>query len=324
MSGCVKRRVDLLLGCLTAAVVAAIVLAGSRSTVVYAGQGRSTSAGVYTAAQAASGETAYKEKCEHCHGEALQGLVGPPLTGPMFMGVWGGKALDELVDKIQNTMPADAPGTTTRPQALEFAAYMLQVGKFPAGQSALPADQAALKQITFPGTAAAVTPVASHGVPVQAIGNLAQVMRAIFFPSSNIIFTAQSQDPGKPKAAYKEGETGFSWADWGAGIYSGWEMVDYAAIALAEAAPLLTTPGRRCENGRPVPSDRADWIQYTQDLVEVGKKVYRLAQTRKQEAMDEASELITDACLACHEKYREKGFGPPGDPSNKRARCTPP
>ena len=41
---------------------------------------------------------------------------------------------------------------------------------------------------------------------------------------------------------------GFDFVSWGGGIYSGWEVVDYAAIALAESAPLMLTPGRRCEN----------------------------------------------------------------------------
>ena len=48
---------------------------------------------------------------------------------------------------------------------------------------------------------------------------------------------------------------------WGGSIYSGWELVDYAAIALAESAPLMLTPGRRCENGKPVPVNDPDWIK---------------------------------------------------------------
>jgi hypothetical protein len=31
------------------------------------------------------------------------------------------------------------------------------------------------------------------------------------------------------------------------------------AISIAEAAPLLLSPGRRCENGKLAPVDRADW-----------------------------------------------------------------
>jgi mono/diheme cytochrome c family protein len=301
-------------------------LAASLTVVVHAGQARTANDGVYSAAQAGRGQAAFKEKCALCHGDNLQGTVGPPLSGDVFMGAWAGRSLADLVDKIQNTMPADKPGTTTRAEAADFTAFILQTGKFPAGANALATEDAALKSIAIPAGAAArpaVAAVASHGVEMQPIGNLSQVMRGIFFPSSNIIFNAQNHDPGAPKEAYQEGKTGFSWADWGAGIYSGWEVVDYAALSLAEAAPLLTTPGRRCENGKPVPVDRADWIKFTQDLVEAGKQVYKLSQTRNKDAMDEASGIISDACLACHEVYRDKGFGPPTDPSNKAARCTP-
>ena len=64
-----------------------------------------------------------------------------------------------------------------------------------------------------------------NGLP---LGNLAQVMRGILFPSSNLIFNAQSQDPGTPRPAYdpSKEKAGFGWADWGAGIYSGWQLVD--------------------------------------------------------------------------------------------------
>ena len=84
-------------------------------------------------------------------------------------------------------------------------------------------------------------------------GNLNQVMRGILFPNSNIIFTVQTNDPGEKKNTGVATEGGFNWTMWGSNLYSGWEIVDYAAIALAESAPMLLTPGRKCENGKPVP-----------------------------------------------------------------------
>ena len=74
----------------------------------------------------------------------------------------------------------------------------------------------------------------------------------------------QGQDPGAPREAYKPGSGGFNWADWGAGIYSGWELVDYAAVTMVDVAPLLLIP-RRCENGKPAPVERADWVKFTQE-----------------------------------------------------------
>ena len=150
---------------------------------------------------------------------------------------------------------------------------------------------------------------------------MAQLMRGILFPSSNLLFQVQTYDPAAPKTGYEPGTTSFSWVDWGSGIYSGWELVDYAAIAIAESAPLLLTPDRRCENGKPVPVDRADWIQFTAELAEAGRAAYRASQSRNREAVSDVTNQIADACLHCHEVYRDKPGGTTADPSNKAARC---
>jgi mono/diheme cytochrome c family protein len=288
---------------------------------VVANAQRTPGDGVYTAEQAASGQSIYKEKCAACHGPALEGAAAPPLRGDAFLGVWSARPLAELVAKIQNTMPANEPGTLTRPQAVALVAWVLQSGKFPAGRDAL-TDEAALKQITFPSTAAAQAPAGATRLASPPLGNLAQIMRGILFPSSNVIFSVQGQDPGAPKPPYNPGTGGFNWADWGAGIYPGWELVDYAAVSLADVAPLLLVP-RRCENGRPAPVERADWMKYTQELVDAARAVYKASQTRKQDAVSEATNLLADACLNCHVAYRDKEGGTAADPSNKAARCIP-
>ena len=186
-------------------------------------------------------------------------------------------------------------------------------------------DDASLKQIAFPGGGgpAGVSP-ASRGttLAMQPMGNLAQIMRGILFPSSNLIFSVQRQDPAAPKPPYKPDAGGFNWADWGAGIYPGWELVDYAAISIADVAPLLLVP-RRCENGRPAPVERADWVKYTHEMVDAARAVYKAAQTRKQEAVSEATNQLADSCLNCHVVYRDKEGGTAADPSNKAARCQP-
>src|SRR5262249_32972837 len=132
---------------------------------------------------------------------------------------------------------------------------------------------------------------------------------------------ALPKQAGTPNAA---AEGGFNWMVWGGNIYSGWELVDYAAVALAESAPLMLTPGRRCENGKPVPVDQPDWIKFTQELAEAGRAAYKASQTRNQEAVSDVSNQVADACLNCHLAYRDK----PGgrglnslDPSNKANRC---
>ena len=51
----------------------------------------------------------YDARCASCHGLDLRGGFGPPLTGSSFLGVWGGKSLDELSAYIRREMP---PGQT--------------------------------------------------------------------------------------------------------------------------------------------------------------------------------------------------------------------
>jgi mono/diheme cytochrome c family protein len=304
---------------------AAMLLAG---TVALAQQTRNVSQGVYTDDQARRGQATYKEQCAICHGDTLGGALAPPLAGDEFLQSWEKEPLSDLFNKIRNTMPQGAPGKLTPQQTAEIVAYMLQAGKFPAGGNALPADEAALKQIAWPVRATAqVRPsTGTQSSSFPAAGNLSQVMRGILFPSSNIIFTVQTHDPGEkrpPADVNAATDGGFNFMVWGGSIYSGWELVDYAAIALAESAPLMLTPGRRCENGKPVPINDPEWIQFTNELYEAGKAAYKASQSRNQEAVSEVSNQVADSCMNCHVVYRDKRQAgrDPLDPSNKAARC---
>ena len=106
--------------------------------------------GVYSAEQAMRGESLYDQQCKECHGGDLRGFeYGPALAGSEFLRVWGKKSLADLMEKIQTEMPANSPGSLDRSQVADLMAYMLRVGKFPAGSGALGTDAAALKAITI-------------------------------------------------------------------------------------------------------------------------------------------------------------------------------
>ena len=176
------------------------IVGGAISPTLSAQQSRTVRDGVYTSAQAARGQAIYKERCSTCHGETLGGANAPPLSGNDFLIGWSQKPLSDLVAKIQILMPANEPGTLTRQQAADLAAYALQVGGFPAGQAALVSDEAALKLIAFPDTPAPAPQNPAAAAQVAAFppfGNLAQIMRGILFPSSNIIFDVQTRDPAR-------------------------------------------------------------------------------------------------------------------------------
>jgi hypothetical protein len=186
-----------------------------------------------------------------------------------------------------------------------LTAYILQAGKFPAGSAGL--SDAALAQFVFPTTRSAPGPASqSNSSVLPPEGNLAELMRAIAFPNANIIFNVQLKDPGnQPKKP--PGSAPFDYVEWGATVYPGWLSIDQAALAITETAPLLLMPGRRCQNGKPVPVDRADWKRYVANLVEVGRLAHTTSKARNYEAFVEVSEKLSDACANCHKVYRDKG-----------------
>ena len=288
----------------TAAMLCAGALAGAFVLTARAQPSRTVADGVYTSGQAARGAEVYRAQCVTCHGEALEGSVGPPLAGDGFLSVWSALPLVELVDKIHNTMPLQATAPLSRQESIDLTAYVLEGGGFPAGAAEL-AD-AALADIALPTVATASAADAGGELSVAPIANLAQLMRAIAFPASNIVFNVQIKDPGAAEPP-PTGTRPFDFVEWGDTVYPGWESIDLAALAIAESAPLFLVPGRRCENGRPVPVERADWQDYTAAVVEAGRAAYRASQSRDWDAVIAVTDQLNAACANCHEVYRDVG-----------------
>ena len=146
-------------------------------------------------------------------------------------------------------------------------------------------------------------------------GNLAQVMRGMLFGNANLVFDVQLYDPGAPPSKTAAPDASVTGAF--ANVYSGWEMVEAAAVTLEEAADVILKPGRLCSNGKPAPVTRPDYIKFAEALRVAGRKALIAARTRNQEQVSDVTSDIDDACSSCHEVYRDKGpFGSP-------ARCTP-
>ena len=156
-----------------------------------------------------------------------------------------------------------------------------------------------------PSSGPAEAPAATAAGPAtKPYSNLAQLMRGIPFPASNLIFDTQQTDPAKAKEAGAGAAAGATGAF--SGVYGGWQAVENAAITLSETANLIMMPGRLCENGRPVPLDQADYQKAAQGLVDAGQAALKAAQSKNLDAMVEVSGTVADACAACHEKYRDK------------------
>jgi len=126
-----------------AAIALTVTVAGAQTA-------RSVWDGVYSAEQAKRGEVVSAAQCVSCHGDGLRGgEAAPALTGDIFNSTWEGVPLADLADRIRTTMPLDKPATLSRAQTADLLAYMLSLSKMPAGAAPLPADAAALAQITY-------------------------------------------------------------------------------------------------------------------------------------------------------------------------------
>ena len=164
--------------------------------------------------------------------------------------------------------------------------------------------------------AQAPSPKPAPAAATRPAGTLAQVMRGIYFPNSNVIFDVQQTDPAAPKKAPTE--IGRSASETYANTYSGWEAVENAAVALTDGVDLILKPGRSCQNGKPVPLQQADFQKFAREMRAAGLAVLEAARTKNQEKVSDATNALADACSNCHEVYRDKG------PADSPARCTPP
>jgi hypothetical protein len=134
------------------------------------------------------------------------------------------------------------------------------------------------------------------------VANLSQLMKGILYPASNVIFAAQSENPADVKPAADPAMATNPLAS----AYGKWQAVENSALAIVEAANLLTIPGRKCSNGLIVPFKNADWPKLVQGLRDAGMTVYKAAQSKSQDGIVAAAGDLTEACDSCHGKYREK------------------
>jgi mono/diheme cytochrome c family protein len=100
--------------------------------------GKTQRSGIFTEAQAKRGETVYRQNCASCHGHTLSGAEGgPALVGPDFDSEWNGLTIKDLFDRIRISMPQSAPGSLSNTQYMDVIAFLLKIGKAPAGEMEL-------------------------------------------------------------------------------------------------------------------------------------------------------------------------------------------
>jgi hypothetical protein len=136
--------------------------------------------------------------------------------------------------------------------------------------------------------------------PTPPAATLNQLMRGLFFPHSNVVFSTQRQNPAEIQRASEPSAA----TDPLNGIFGGWDAVENSALLLIDGADLLMTPGRTCSNGREVPLQAPDWAKLVDQLREAGKVAYQAARSKNMDKMFDASDVLNTACANCHNKYR--------------------
>lgn len=172
--------------------------------------------------------------------------------------------------------------------------------------------------------AAALSLLSSRNVTAQpsapagrtpALANVNDLMRSLLFPTANQIFDVQVRDPGEaaPSAEAASTQNASPSVRFGS-VYTPWEQVEYAAVALSESAVLLRMPSRQCGNGKPAPVEGRAWVSATDELVAVATRIRDGARGKNRDAIVDATDALSEACLTCHQVYRDR----PGVD-----RCTP-
>ncbi len=149
-------------------------------------------------------------------------------------------------------------------------------------------------------TARTSPPIATQKVHA----NLNQLMQGVVYPTANVLFSAQTEDPAaleRPPVKDPAMAT-----DPLVSVFGGWQAIENSALALSESANLLLVPGRVCSNGAPAPIADPAWSMFVAELRDVGLQAYAAAQAKDRDKMIELSEPINDACVHCHRKWRPR------------------
>lgn len=99
---------------------------------------RTIADGVYTEAQAASGEALYGEHCLICHDKRY---FRPVLQR------WDGQPLSMMYLIMSSSMPESNPASLSRDEYTDILAYILSLSRYPSGDTPLSTEGDALEQV---------------------------------------------------------------------------------------------------------------------------------------------------------------------------------
>jgi mono/diheme cytochrome c family protein len=99
--------------------------------------------GVFSEEQARRGQAIYKAHCSVCHGDALEGVSAPELTGNHFIEHWREDMLDTIYNFIRENMPFGRPADAKRipdNDYLDILTHILNVNGYRTGAKDLTLD----------------------------------------------------------------------------------------------------------------------------------------------------------------------------------------
>src|SRR5206468_1531258 len=122
---------------------------------------------LYTDAQAAAGESLYRQSCAACHGATLTGGTAPPLAGAAFETSWSDPRVTvaDVFFIARTTMPPRASSTLTAQDHAAVFAYILKMNGFPAGATPLTAASEPLESAHIAVANRAARPAPPEFIP---------------------------------------------------------------------------------------------------------------------------------------------------------------
>jgi mono/diheme cytochrome c family protein len=123
---------------------AALIAYALSGTAAATSQSHGSAPVLYAKAQVAAGAKLYESKCAQCHGENLEGNVGPALRGPNMVRLAQKTKLtiSDFFQFMALQMPLDAPASLPKDQYASIMAYILARNGYPPGPKPLTYDAA--------------------------------------------------------------------------------------------------------------------------------------------------------------------------------------
>jgi cytochrome c556 len=111
----------------------------------------------------------------------------------------------------------------------------------------------------------------------KAVGNVTEIMKAMVIPSSNAIWNVGRNPPADDAA---------------------WEVLKNQSVLLGESGNLLLIGGRA--------KDDEVWRSTSLTMVEAGALALTAAKAKNVDGINDAGNLIVDACELCHERHWQR------------------